>query len=341
MENLQALHTFAIPAKAKNVIKITALEELKQAWQQAQTEHIPFLFLGQGSNVLFLEDFAGTVAINELRGITHHEDEEYHFIHVQGGENWHELVKWSLQQHIYGLENLALIPGCAGSAPIQNIGAYGVEFKDVCDYVDILNLNTNEQLRLTRAQCEFGYRESVFKHQYKDGFIVTAIGLKLSKTWKPVLKYGSLTNFDAKTVSAQQIFDEVCRIRQSKLPDPKIFGNAGSFFKNPVISAQTFALLQQEYPTIPHYPQEDGQVKLAAGWLIDQCQLKGYQIGGAAVHQQQALVLINKDHASASDVIELAHHVRQCVAIKFDVYLQPEVRFIGAQGEVDSELTIS
>ena len=341
MENLQALHTFAIPAKAKNVIKITALEELKQAWQQAKTEHIPFLFLGQGSNVLFLEDFTGTVAINELRGITHHEDEEYHFIHVQGGENWHELVKWSLQQHIYGLENLALIPGCAGSAPIQNIGAYGVEFKDVCDYVDILNLNTNEQLRLTRAQCEFGYRESVFKHQYKDGFIVTAIGLKLSKAWKPVLKYGSLTNFDAKTVSAQQIFDEVCRIRQSKLPDPKIFGNAGSFFKNPVISAQTFALLQQEYPTIPHYPQADGQVKLAAGWLIDQCQLKGYQIGGAAVHQQQALVLINKDHASASDVIELAHHVRQCVAIKFDVYLQPEVRFIGAQGEVDSELTIS
>lgn len=341
MKNLQALHTFAIPTKAKNVIKITALEELKQAWQQAQSEHLPFLFLGQGSNVLFLEDFAGIVAINELRGITPHEDEEYHFLHVQGGENWHELVTWSLQQQIYGLENLALIPGCAGSAPIQNIGAYGVEFKDVCDYVDIINLNTNEQLRLTRAQCEFGYRESVFKHQYKDGFIITAIGLKLAKAWKPVLKYGSLAKFATETVSAQQIFDEVCAIRQSKLPDPKIFGNAGSFFKNPVISAQTFAFLQQEYPAIPHYPQADGQVKLAAGWLIEQCQLKGYQLGGAAVHQQQSLVLINKDHASASDVVELAHHVRQCVAIKFDIYLQPEVRFIGAQGEVDSERTIS
>ncbi|WP_373099370.1 MULTISPECIES: UDP-N-acetylmuramate dehydrogenase [Pasteurellaceae] len=340
MENLAPLHTFGIAAKAKKVEKITALEQLMPIWRQCRQADIPVLFLGQGSNVLFIEDFNGTVLLNRLKGIEHRQDDDFHYLHVAGGENWHELVCWTLDHHIGGLENMALIPGCAGSAPIQNIGAYGVEFKDVCDYVEVLDLNNGEQFRLNNAQCGFGYRESVFKHQYRDGYLITAVGLKLRKHWRPVLKYGSLANFDADKVSPQQIFAEVCAVRNSKLPAPEQFGNAGSFFKNPLVSAADFNLLQQEYPTIPNFPQADGTVKLAAGWLIDQCGLKGYQIGGAAVHQQQALVLINRHNASASDVIELAHHIRQCVAIKFNVYLQPEVRFIGAAGEVDSEKTI-
>ena len=170
---------------------------------------------------------------------------------------------------------------------------------------------------------------------------MTAVGLKLAKDWKPVLKYGNLANLDKSAVSSEDIFSEICAVRQSKLPDPKQFGNAGSFFKNPVVSAQQFERLQQEYATIPHFPQADGSIKLAAGWLIDQCNLKGYQIGGAAVHQQQALVLINKGNATASDVVELAHHIYHLVALRFDIQLQPEVRFIGKYGEVDSQQTIS
>ncbi|AAU36635.1 UDP-N-acetylmuramate dehydrogenase [[Mannheimia] succiniciproducens] len=341
MQSLKPFHTFAVPAQAKNIVEITALEQLQQVWDGCRQENQPVLFLGQGSNVLFLKDFAGTVLINRLMGIEHNEDEQFHYLHVNSGENWHNLVEWSLSQSIGGLENLALIPGCAGSAPVQNIGAYGVEFKDVCDYVDVLDLNQGKQFRLTNAECEFGYRESVFKHKYAQGFIVTAVGLKLAKAWQPVLKYGTLANFDKSAVGFQQIFDEVCAVRRAKLPDPKEFGNAGSFFKNPVISAGHFALLQQEYPNIPNFPQDDGSVKLAAGWLIDQCQLKGYQIGGAAVHQNQALVLVNKGDATASDIVELAHHVRQSVAAKFDVYLSPEVRFIGELGEVNAEQAIS
>lgn len=341
MENLQGLHTFAIPAKAKAIIEITALEQLSAQWQQAQQENLPVLILGQGSNVLFVEDFHGVVLLNRLKGIQHQEDLDFHYLHVNGGEIWHDLVLWTLDRDINGLENLALIPGCVGSAPIQNIGAYGVEFKDICDYVDVLNLQSGEIFRLTNEECEFGYRESIFKHQYKNGFMIVAVGLKLAKNWQPILKYGSLVNIDPSTVNAKIIFDEICRIRSSKLPDPNVVGNAGSFFKNPVVSAVDFEHLKQEYPSIPSYPQSDGTIKLAAGWLIEQCGLKGYQIGGAAVHQAQALVIINKEQACGSDVVELAHHIRQCVAIKFDVWLQPEVRFIGKTGEINSELAIS
>ncbi|HBO39342.1 MAG TPA: UDP-N-acetylenolpyruvoylglucosamine reductase [Pasteurellaceae bacterium] len=341
MQSLKPFHTFSLPAQARQVVEITSIEQLKMCWSECRVQQQPVLFLGQGSNVLFLKDFDGTVLVNRLTGIKHREDQHYHYLHVSGGENWHGLVEWAVGQGINGLENLALIPGCAGSAPVQNIGAYGVEFKDVCDYVDVLNLHAGEQFRLTAEQCEFGYRDSVFKHQYIDGYIVTAVGLKLSKAWKPVLKYGTLVNFEQATVNARKIFDEVCAIRRSKLPDPKEFGNAGSFFKNPIVAQDEFISLQQEYPNIPHFPQTDGNVKLAAGWLIDQCGLKGYQIGSAAVHQKQALVLINTGNATGSDVVELAHHIRQVVALRFGVWLQPEVRFIGERGEVDAEQTIS
>ncbi|OOF42654.1 UDP-N-acetylenolpyruvoylglucosamine reductase [Rodentibacter rarus] len=341
MQSLQPFHTFHIQVSAHKIIEVTNIEQLKQTWSEANTLHLPVLFLGQGSNMLFLEDFNGVVIINRLLGITHKEDAHFHYLHVNAGENWHQLVAWSLEQGMNGLENLALIPGCAGSAPIQNIGAYGVEFKDFCHYVDVLNLESGELFRLSSAECEFGYRESVFKQRYQHGYVITAIGLKLAKNWHPVLKYGSLVNFDPNTVTAKQIFDEVCRIRQSKLPNPDEFGNAGSFFKNPVVTAEQFAEIQKLAENVPHFPQVDGSVKLAAGWLIDQCHLKGFQIGGAAVHEKQALVLINKENATGQDVVRLAHYVRKTVAEKFGVFLQPEVRFIGANGEIESEKAIS
>lgn len=341
MQSLQPFHTFHIPVNAHKIIEINTLDQLKQAWAEAKAQNRPVLFLGQGSNMLFLEDFNGVVLINRLLGINHEEDDLFHYLHVNGGENWHQLVAWSLEQGMNGLENLALIPGCAGSAPIQNIGAYGVEFKDFCHYVDVLNLESGELFRLNSTECEFGYRESIFKHRYQKGYVITAIGLKLAKNWQPVLKYGSLVNFDPQRITAKQIFDEVCQIRQSKLPNPDEWGNAGSFFKNPVVSATQFATIQKQAENIPHFPQADGSVKLAAGWLIDQCHLKGYQIGGAAVHEKQALVLINKANASGDDVVQLARHVRKTVAEKFGVFLQPEVRFIAANGEVDSEKAIA
>ncbi|MDG2940271.1 UDP-N-acetylmuramate dehydrogenase [Bisgaard Taxon 10/6] len=341
MKSLLSFNTFGIAANAENIVEITELSQFHAAWRNAQNAGQPVLLLGQGSNVLFLKDFRGTVLVNRLSGIERKEDENFHYLHVNGGENWHHLVEWSLEQGIFGLENLALIPGCAGSAPVQNIGAYGVEFKDVCDYVEVLDLAQNKTFRLTNAECRFGYRDSVFKHRYGGDFIVVGIGLKLTKNWKPVLKYGALNELDPSAVSAKRVFDEVCAIRRAKLPDPQQIGNAGSFFKNPIVTEEQYQTLRAEYPTMPCYPQSDGFVKLAAGWLIDQCHLKGYQLGGAAVHEKQALVLVNKGNATGSDVVELAHHIRQAVAAKFDVYLVPEVRFIGEKGEVNAENTIS
>ncbi|MDG2916166.1 UDP-N-acetylmuramate dehydrogenase [Bisgaard Taxon 10/6] len=341
MKSLLSFNTFGIAANAENIVEITELSQFHAAWRNAQDAGQPVLLLGQGSNVLFLKDFRGTVLVNRLSGIEHKEDENFHYLHVNGGENWHHLVEWSLEQGIFGLENLALIPGCAGSAPVQNIGAYGVEFKDVCDYVEVLDLAQNKTFRLTNAECRFGYRDSVFKHRYGGDFIVVGVGLKLTKNWKPVLKYGALNELDPSAVSAKRVFDEVCAIRRTKLPDPQQIGNAGSFFKNPIVTEEQYQTLRAEYPTMPCYPQSDGFVKLAAGWLIDQCLLKGYQLGGAAVHEKQALVLVNKGNATGSDVVELAHHIRQAVAAKFDVYLVPEVRFIGEKGEVNAENTIS
>lgn len=335
--SLLPFHTFHIDAFAQQIIEIKTVPQLLEVWQSAQQKQIPTLLLGQGSNVLFLGDFDGIVLLNQLKGIEHTQDELFYYLYVAGGENWHQLVEWCLAQGIAGLENLALIPGCAGSAPIQNIGAYGVEFEQICDFVEVLNLKTGEIFRLNHDQCQFGYRESVFKHQYREHFAIIAIGLKLPKFWQPRLTYGSLTQFDPQTVTAQQIFAEVCAVRRAKLPDPNHFGNAGSFFKNPVIDATKFSEIQTAYPDIPYYPQADGQIKLPAGWLIDQCQLKGLQIGGAAVHQQQALVLINKENATGQNVLKLAKTVRQQVKAKFGVDLHPEVRFIDQYGEINSE----
>ncbi|KAA8993789.1 UDP-N-acetylmuramate dehydrogenase [Affinibrenneria salicis] len=335
-QSLKSLNTFSLPARAECVVTAESLEQLIDAWRDAQVRHQPVLFLGEGSNVLFTQDFAGMVILNRLRGIEIEEGTDCWHIYAGAGENWHHLVEYSLSQDIGGLENLALIPGCAGSAPIQNIGAYGVEFSHICEYVDVLNLSRGSISRLSAEQCRFGYRESIFKHQYRNGFVIVAVGLCVKKNWSPVLSYGDLVRLDAAAVTPRQVFDSVCNMRRSKLPDPSVTGNAGSFFKNPVVSADQTELILQRYPDAPHYPQPDGQVKLAAGWLIDRCHLKGMQIGGAAVHRQQALVLINTGNAVSRDVLQLARHVRQQVAAEFAIWLEPEVRFIGAQGEINA-----
>ncbi|UPT54315.1 UDP-N-acetylmuramate dehydrogenase [Dickeya zeae] len=334
--SLQAFNSFSLSAFATDVVIIENTTELLSEWQRARQHGLPTLILGEGSNILFLGDFHGIVLINRLKGIEVDETESEWVLHVGAGENWHQLVEYTLAHQIAGLENLALIPGCVGSAPIQNIGAYGVDLKHVCAYVDVLNLNTGEVNRLNAQECRFGYRDSIFKHEYQDGFAIIAVGLCLSKNWKPILEYGDLTRLDPTTVTSRDVFDAVCQMRRSKLPDPKVMGNAGSFFKNPVVPSVIAEHILTHYPNAPHYPQPTGDVKLAAGWLIDQCGLKGYQIGQAAVHDKQALVLVNKGGASSDELIALARYVRNQVAAKFDVWLEPEVRFIAARGEVDA-----
>lgn len=334
--SLKSWNTFGLNAHASHISVVSSVEELCRCWQQSTQLNEPVLLLGEGSNVLFMKDFSGHVIINRIKGISVEETSDAWRLHVGAGENWHQLVEATLKQNLAGLENLALIPGCAGSAPIQNIGAYGVELDQVCEYVDIVSLADGNCQRLSASECQFGYRDSVFKHRYGEGYAIVAVGLRLTKHWKPVLSYGELRNLDPETVTPQQIFDAVCHMRRSKLPDPKVTGNAGSFFKNPLVSADLAAALLINYPDIPQYPQQGGTVKLAAGWLIDQCALKGFRLGGAAVHQQQALVLINAEDASGQDIVDLARTVRQRVAEKFNVWLEPEVRFIAAQGETDA-----
>lgn len=339
--SLKNLNTFAIDAQASQIITATRSEHLTEAWHLAQKNHQPLLLLGEGSNVLFLENFAGIVAVNRLKGIDITQTDSEWLLHVGAGENWHQLVCHTLENNIAGLENLALIPGCVGSAPIQNIGAYGIELQSLCNYVDVLNLESGEVMRLSAIDCLFGYRESIFKHSYRDGYAIIAVGLRLQKQWQPKLTYGDLTRMDPTTVTPQQIFESVCAMRRSKLPDPAKTGNAGSFYKNPIVDAKRVNALLAEYPNMPVYPQHDGNVKLAAGWLVENAGLKGFNIGGAAVHQQQALVLINQHNATSADVLALASYVRDTVAEKFSVWLEPEVRFISAQGEVNAVEALS
>ncbi|OCG76726.1 UDP-N-acetylenolpyruvoylglucosamine reductase [Gilliamella sp. Nev6-6] len=327
-------NTFGLTVFALKVITVTTVEQLQQVWQD-NSQNLPIMIIGEGSNSLFTCDFDGIVIVNRIKGMTIIETEQAWHLKVGAGEIWHDLVSTTIEQNISGLENLALIPGCVGSAPIQNIGAYGVEFQKVADYVELLELATGKIITVTDGQ--YGYRESIFKKAYLQGYAVINVGIKLPKDWQPVLTYGELQNFDPKSVTAKIIFDKVCDIRRSKLPDPKVLGNGGSFFKNPVVDKIVADKLLEIYPNMPIYPQDHHQTKLAAGWLIEQCDLKGYQIGGAAVHQQQALVLVNKSHATAEDVVELARFIKKSVLQKFLVNLSPEIRFIGNTGEIDAD----
>lgn len=326
--NLKSYTTFGIDAYAKEFVSVTSIDELKTALQVKCESR---LILGGGSNLLFCDDFDGLVIHIAIKGIEIHDSDEAVSCYVGAGENWHDFVKWSIEHAAPGLENLALIPGVVGAAPVQNIGAYGVEIKDVCEYVEYMDTETLEITRLDAVDCEFGYRDSIFKHALHEKAVITHVGFKLSKPWTKKVNYGPLAAL-AENTTPLDIFNAVCETRMSKLPDPNKLGNAGSFFKNPVISETLFQAILTQHPQIPHYPNGE-DIKLAAGWLIDQCNLKGEMIGHAQVHLQQALVIVNTGGATAKDVYQLAHHVQQCVKDKFNVMLEHEVRFIGKHKE--------
>ena len=333
---LKSFNTFGLDAQAKMGFVLNNEAELDALrgsawWSDSQ----PRLLIGEGSNILFTTDFDGLVIVNRLKGISVEETADAWLLHVAAGENWPALIQWSLQHQMPGMENLALIPGTVGAAPVQNIGAYGVEFCQFCDYVDTWHFADGHRQRYSAAACQFGYRDSLFKHELHDQVIITAVGLRIPKQWQPVVEYGPLKAL-GEQVTAEQIFTAVCELRQSKLPDPTLLGNAGSFFKNPVVSATQAAALKQQHPAIPCFAAGEGQNKLAAGWLIDKAGLKGFSLGNAGVHRDQALVLVNLGNANAVEILQLAKHVASTVKQQFAVQLEPEVRFIGAAGEVNS-----
>lgn len=337
MQSLKPWNTFHLDAKAHAITIVKSVSDLCRSWQASKSSNEPVLILGEGSNVLFVTDFAGQVIINRIRGIEVKISSEFWRLHVGAGENWSQLVEYTLAQNYYGLENLSMIPGTAGAAPVQNIGAYGVEFAQVCEYVDVVFLPNGTEIRLSAAECDFGYRDSIFKRSHRDLYAITGIGLILKRSWQPVLTYADLTILNASTVTPREIYNTVCKIRRSRLPDPSVTGNAGSFFKSRlIVTTELGELLRTRYSTIPCFQESTGCSRLGTGWLIEQCSLKGFKVGGAAVSRRHALVLINDENATGKEIVELVREVRQRVGTKFGVWLEPEVRFIGLQGEIDA-----
>lgn len=306
---------------------------------------LPRLVLGGGSNLLLTGDFDGLVLHMATSGREILPGGGEHvLVRAQAGENWHAFVEWTLAQGLGGLENLALIPGTVGAAPIQNIGAYGLETKDVFHSLTAFDPASGEMVTMRAADCRFGYRDSVFKQHPERGLIIVDVTFALPRAWRPNLRYAELANELANELAsgltntvagqgaavptARQVADAVIAIRRRKLPDPQVIGNAGSFFKNPVVSAAQCAALLERYPALVHHRQEDGSEKLAAGWLIDQCGWKGKSLGAAGVYPKQALVLVNQGGATGADVQRLARAIQADVQERFGVLLEPEPVFV-------------
>ncbi|NYE61210.1 UDP-N-acetylmuramate dehydrogenase [Duganella sp. 1224] len=328
---MQSLNTFGIAASARAYVRITETEQLLGVYADGDWAALPKLVLGGGSNVLLTGDFDGLVLHIALQGkAVVGEENGRHLVRAAAGENWHAFVQWTLAQGIGGLENLSLIPGTVGAAPIQNIGAYGLEIKDVFHSVTVFDPRSGATRVLDGAACRFGYRDSVFKHEEGRHLIILDVTFALPTQWRPNLRYADLAAEpglgDAPT--PRQVADAVIAIRRRKLPDPALIGNAGSFFKNPVVPGAQCAALLARFPTLVHHAQPDGTEKLAAGWLIDQCGWKGRSLGAAGVYPKQALVLVNNGGASGADVVALARAIQADVQARYGVLLEPEPVFI-------------
>ena len=327
--SLREHNTFGLPAVASTLVHIKSDADVRRVIDHAEYGIAPKFILGAGSNVVLTRDVAAVVLKIEVMGRRLvRESEEAWIVEAGAGESWHDIVNWTLAQGWPGLENLALIPGLVGAAPVQNIGAYGVELKDRFDALDAVDLVTGRTVTLDATMCRFGYRDSVFKHELAAKSVITRVRLRLPKPWQPVLGYLDLERkmleSGVLTPDARTVFDWVCGIRSAKLPDPKRIGNAGSFFKNPVVSPEQCRDIIGRDPEIVHYPMADGSVKLAAGWLIDACGWKGKSVGRAGVYERQALVLVNRGGASGAEVVTLARAIQESVYGRFGIRLEPE-----------------
>ena len=329
--SLRSFNSFGIDAKTRYFSSFTSLEELSELTRdKSLVAANKLLILGGGSNILFTKDFDGCVLRNEIKGIQQvSEDNDHYYIKANAGENWHRFVLYCIEKNYAGLENLSLIPGNVGASPMQNIGAYGVEIKDVFHELEAWHIRDQKMVRFGLADCAFGYRESVFKKQYKDQFVILNVTFRLRK--QPVFhtSYGvieeELGKMGVTELSIQTISEAVIRIRSSKLPDPSNTGNAGSFFKNPIVPKTHYEELKKTFPTIPGYAAGNEHIKLAAGWLIEQCGWKGYRNGDAGCYDKQALVLVNYGKASGQEIFALSTSIIQSVSAKFQVQLEREV----------------
>ncbi len=327
--SLQALNTFGVAARAAMLARVSDIGDLQALLSQKHFANLPRLILGGGSNILFTRDFDGLVLLPEFRGmaITHEDGDRVH-VRAGAGESWDALVRWSLAQGLCGLENLALIPGHVGAAPIQNIGAYGVEFAEVCASVEIHDIALGTTRLLSREQCGFAYRQSIFKTPEAANWIVTAVDIALTRQARLRLDYAGLREQlhaqDITTPTATEVADAVTQLRLRKLPNPALIGNAGSFFKNPIVTNTVAKQLQLQHPALPAWPMPDGQKKLSAAWLIESCGFKGLRDGDAGVSSQHALVLVNHGAASGAQLWALAQRIQAGVQQQFGVQLLPE-----------------
>jgi len=329
--SLQHYNTLAVDVSTRWFVIIETIEQLQEALDFVKTKNCPLLVLGGGSNVVLAKDFTGLTLLIKTRDIhIEKETDTQIFLSVAAGENWHDTVMYCVDQGWYGLENLALIPGSVGAAPIQNIGAYGVELTQCFSYLEAIDVATGERLSFDNQACQFAYRDSVFKQSLKDQVIITRVVLALSKTPTWSLNYPALQNalkdYELSALTSQQVAQVVIAIRQSKLPDPKDIPNAGSFFKNPIVDSDCYERLREQYPQLVAYEQSDGCYKLAAGWLLDQAGWKGKWVNNIAMHDQQALVLTNPHRRSGSELLDFTDRVISDIQQKYSIYLEVEPR---------------
>lgn len=329
-QSLLLYNTFHIAAAAAHFAEVKSEQEFLELMDKDVYRNNDKMILGGGSNILFTKDFVGLVVHNSIKGIEIvKEDEDFVFVKAGAGEVWHVFVLWAIEKNLGGIENLSLIPGRVGASPMQNIGAYGVEIKDVFESLEAIDMQSGKKKIFTNEECEFGYRESVFKRKYRNRYLITSVTFRLNK--KPVFNtsYGAiekeLQEMGVKELSVKAISDAVIRIRSSKLPDPAVIGNAGSFFKNPEVSAEKFKSLLNDFPALVAYALPNENYKLAAGWLIEQSGWKGKRFGDAGVHVNQALVLVNYGNANGNEIYKLSSEIVESVKNKFGVELEREV----------------
>jgi UDP-N-acetylmuramate dehydrogenase len=327
--SLKPYNTFSLPAVAHTLVRVASDADVRRVVDHPQLGTAPKFVLGGGSNIILTKDMPQIVIKVEVRGMRLVEERADAWIVEAGaGENWHEFVAYTLAHGMPGLENLAMIPGTVGAAPVQNIGAYGVELQDRFESLETVDLVTGRTVTLFGETCEFGYRDSVFKHSLAGRCVITRVRFRLPKPWQPVIGYLDLERKISETgitsPTANQVFDWVCSIRRSKLPDPAVLGNAGSFFKNPIVTPEQCRDIIGRDPEVVHYPLPDGSIKLAAGWMIDACGWKGKTVGQAGVYEKQALVLVNRGGAIGSEVMLLAHAIQESVYGRFGIRLEPE-----------------
>ena len=327
--NYSLLHhnTFGIDAKCRRFLEYVSVEEAQEIARQLQE---PYLLIGAGSNLLLTGDFDGTVVHSAVKGIENQSDSH---IRCGSGETWDEVVAWCVGHGFYGAENLSLIPGEVGASAVQNIGAYGAEVKDLIASIEAVEIGTGRLCIFSREECQYGYRDSRFKHEWKNKYLITHVVYRLkTDDAQPSTEYGNiraeLDRRGIQTPTAAELREVVIAIREAKLPDPKVTGNAGSFFMNPVVSREKFEALLAQYPQIPHYYIDEQHEKIPAGWMIDQCGWKGKSLGRAGVHDKQALVLVNRGGATGQEIVDLCEAIRNDVRERFGIDIHPEVNII-------------